>query len=284
VPKRDREDATSMNGVCTVHRFGMSLLVLALTVLLSAATSAQKTWVDVERGYSVKPISKWSGVPVPPTERYTVAKWASARDERNFQCRMLVHFFERKQAPKPGEDEKSAGSVVYDNPDSPWGIKRSFASWSKFARRGMALGKGKKLKIKAPKGVKYTARLYQGTRDSGYTLGGRPVGNYYWMAAVITTDAREYAVEMYCGEVSKKKYLPQFKSAAKSFKLLDAEVVARAEKSGETTTPREQARAVARKNAKVKGWWFAESENYIIVTNTDKRKQPRILAIRNQLE
>ncbi|MEZ6195128.1 MAG: hypothetical protein R3F20_05275 [Planctomycetota bacterium] len=248
---------------------------LLLVLFLAAAPLAAQTYEDEELGFSVKSIKDWDQVPPEPTEKNTVARWASPRDERDFPCRMFVHVFERV-AEKPAEGEL---------PRYDFGTYRDFRAWSKWNRREMALPeKGEKLKVKAPKDLTVEAERFEITYDSGYTLGGKPLGNFYSQIAIVRTPRREFVIELYCGEISKKKFKRQFDRVIESFELLE-NAGDKKKKSSEELNEREQARERARKEAtKVEGWWFVETENYIIVTNVDAKKKSLIRDLEKRLE
>jgi uncharacterized protein (DUF433 family) len=88
----------------------------------------------------------------------------------------------------------------------------------------------------------------------------------------------------------KRKYRASFLRAARSFALLESAAPrgngpSPSATESAPTAARDEARRRARENAeRVAGWWYLESENYFIVTDTPLKKKSRITDLRRQLE
>lgn len=261
-----------------------------VSVLGGAAVSAQtgSTYTDADLGFSVKTVKGWEQVPPEPTEKQTVARWAAPRDIRDFPCRMFIHVFDRK-----GETTGSTTKIDLGNGEEieipiaagGGGGGQDFRKWAEWYRRELKLPKkGKRWKIKTPKDMTFEAERFEVTYDSGYTLGGKPLGNFYSLIGIARTARREYVVELYCGEISKRKFKGTFNKILDSFTFSEA-ANAKKEKAAATSSQRERARARARKEAtKVKGWWFVETENYIVVTNVPKKRKSIITDLSKRME
>lgn len=270
-------------------RLPLAGLILAALLAAGAQQAAgQDTWTDEELGYQVLTMDGWEAVPVEPTERYVVAKWASPRPIRDYPCRMLVYVFRRE--PEGDDDQKSSPAGEYAR-RMPFGVRRSFKSWLKGrrSRKGMKLEDPRGFKVEAPEGVEVQGRYYEGTRPSGYVRGGKALDPFFYVAATFTTKEREFALELFCGEPSKRRLKPYFQRIVKSFRLIPREEARDDEGAGngeaaKDLSPRERARKRAEDNTKVPGWWYEESEHYIIVTNLERKHRPKILRIRRQLE
>jgi hypothetical protein len=256
-------------------------LVSALVLLTTTAPAQKRDFRDEKYGYAVRTVPKWVGVPVQPTEKFSVAKWASPRDERRYPGRMFVYMFDRTEKKEDPRVQKLERLIRHPSMNV-----RSFQDWAKLYRRGLVLDNPTDIKLKDLSGSPITARLYETTYgEQNKSRSGPPTG-YFTVIAVITLPEREYAVELYCGSAVKKKYRSTFLKVARSFELLES--------PGRTNTnsgasaansPREEARRRARQDAaRVPGWWFVESENYFIVTNTPPKKKARILNLKRDLE
>jgi len=266
-------------------RIRPSVLAVVGVLALAAAASTQKTFRDEKYGYSVKTVPKWVAVPVQPTDRFTAAKWASPRAERRYPGRMYVHVFNRKpetEAPAKTEDLKDLQDLL-NRRDA-----RSFQSWARFNRRGLKLEEPKPIKIKVGKEGTLTGNLYETTYGEREIPGATQPTGYFTVIAIFTAPEREYAVELSCGAVNKRKYRGKFLSVAHSFRLLETPGTTQPGSIKPTSnqlSAREKARQRARRDAeRVKGWWYVESENYFIVTNTPKKKKARILDLQRRLE
>lgn len=286
-----------------------ALLVLVTAgLLVTTVTAPAQTYKDTTYGYQVKPLAKWNAVPPQPTDKHLVAKWTSPREIRDLPAEMHIYVFHRK-APKIDDD---AGEVPASMTElmSRLGRKRSYESFMKgdHERRKTKLGKGRKLRVKGPKDRKVlSARWYKGSRPSMYSRGGVSLADYMVMVGVIQTEEWEYAVELFCSEQAGRKMSGPFLSTLKSFKLLDApsagtSVGGNVAAGGGTTkeggyertaeSEKDEARRRAREQVKrTPGWWYHETERYMIVTNVEsKRKQfiadiaRRLEAIRDQYE
>lgn len=246
---------------------------LAALVVLGTAAPAQKVFKDEKYGYCVKTVPKWVAVPVQPTERYTVVKWASPRDERRYPGRMMVHVFDRKA----GEDKVGEMVNPFMRPS------RSFSEWAKRNRQGLTLDAPEPLEAKGAAGGKVAGQMYETTYGEMNDPRLGPRSGYFTVIAIFTLQEREYALEIFCGVAVKKKYRRIFLRVVKSFRFIAAgkkDVAA-----AQATSPREAARLRARKDAeRVPGWWYVESENYFIVTNTSGKRKARIHDLKRRLE
>lgn len=292
-----------------------SAFALALSVVAGSATAQH---VDEENGYRVRRFSKWSPVPVEPTERYMVARWASKRQDAHGWGQMHVYMFRRdatartttadpltpkpppagpKDGPKKGPSTgtgtgtpRTGGSPKDREPPKLSDLKkmldarprqRSYQAWAKRNRRGLAFDKAKSIRYDGPDGVDLTANYYE------VELGGRR-GGIYLVVGVYSTPDVEFAVELMCRTESKRKNRAKFRGIAKSLRLLGAPLSAKERKQKQadkkTLSPREAARARARRDSKLKGWWYLESDNYFIVTNVERKKKGRVLDLKRRLE
>jgi len=258
-------------------------LALAIVLVLTAAAPAQKVFRDEKYGYSVKTVAKWVPVPVQPTDRFTAAKWSSPRAERLYMGEMYVHVFNRKQEkPTPVKTDGPEERIFQPN-------ARSFEDWAKFNRYGLKLENPKPITFKVEKGGTLSGKLYEAHYGEMEIPGVTQPTGYFCIIAVFPTTEREYAVELSCGTVNERKYRRKFLSVARSFRVLSASAQnpsADIKKASNQLSPRELARQRARRDAdRVKGWWYVESENYFIVTNTPKKKkQSRIIDLQRRLE
>ncbi|MAG58496.1 MAG: hypothetical protein CMJ83_19585 [Planctomycetes bacterium] len=283
---------------CTPSR---SLTVaLGLVLILGAALPAQKNWEDEKYGYSINTLKDWEAVPPQPTDKYIVAKWVSKRRIRELPAEMHVYVFNRKAAapttgPLDGREIPAALREYFQK----MGAKKSYADWiaSDRGRAGMSLKKGKKLRVKSPAAAKLKAGLmYTTSRPSGYVRGAERMGDFLVVVGVITTEDIEYAVECFCSKQAERKMKARFQSVVKSFKLLKKRPdLAKSEEKpaagkGEgydrtIETARDEARRVARENAKRNpGWWYLETKRYMIVTNVPRKKKPFIKTLGTRLE
>jgi len=240
---------------------------------LTTAASAQKVFTEYPCFSSLKTVPKWVAVPVQPTERNTVVKWASPRDERRYPGRMMVHVFDRKA----GEDQEGALANPFFRPS------RSFREWAKRYRRGLVLDAPASVEAKGASGGKVTGQLFETTYGERNDPRLGPRTGYFTIIAIFALQEREYALEIYCGAAVKKKYRRTFLRVVKSFRFIAAgkkDVAA-----AQATSPREAARRRARQDAeRVPGWWYMESENYFIVTNTSGKRKTRINDLKRRLE
>lgn len=259
------------------------LAMIVLGTVLSGAIYGQagSTYKDDEYGFSVKTVKGWDQVPPEPTEKQTIARWASPRDVRGFPCRMFVHVFDRKGEATGAKSDEETPAIDLISRSGP----EDFRKWAEWYRRRLKLPKkGKKWKIKAPKGMTLETEMFEVSYDSGYTLGGKPIGNFYSLIGIARTARREFVVELQCGEVSKKKFKGAFKKILASFAFTDA-ANQRAEKPVAAKSQRERARDRAKKEAtKVKGWWYVETKNYILVTNLEKKRKKIVNDLAKRME
>lgn len=266
------------------HRVLPHLLILA--AVLPQAASAQTTYKDAKYGFTVSTIGDWKPTPPEPTDKQNVAKWCSEREIRDIPAQMLVFVFDKKfKSPLAGEEAPAGG---YDSGNDPFDALRSYRAWMKWdpGRKSMALDKGKPFPVKAPPGLQANGIVYETSRDSGWSRGSVRMGNYFVVVALIDTPDVEYAVECFVHEKEGRKFREQFLAAAKSFTLLGkADAPTASAEADAQLSPREAARKVARENAtRVPGWWYEETENYLVVTNAPKKKQALIDGIKMRLE
>ena len=208
-------------------------LVSALVLLTTTAPAQKRDFRDEKYGYAVRTVPKWVGVPVQPTEKYSVAKWASPRDERRYPGRMFVYVFDRTEKKEDPRLQELERLIRF-----PGTNVRSFQDWAKLYRRGLVLENPTDIKLKDLSGNPITARLYETTYgEQNKSRSGPPTG-YFTVIAVITLPEREYAVELYCGSAVKKKYRSTFLKVARSFELLESPGRA-------NTNPRRQRRELA---------------------------------------
>lgn len=276
----------------------LPVLALLAALVLAAATSAQKVFRDDKYGFDVKTVSKWVGVPIQPTEKTTVAKWASPRNERNYPGRMYVHLFDRRKDEKRKELEELEGKLPKTvDLSALFNQKaRSFQSWIRRNRRGLELPAPEQIQVKTTDGKKIRANVYTTEYGAMKDPRFRDRVGYYTVILVVTLPDKEYAVELSCGAAVKKKYRGKFRKVIESFRLRADGIKPTAAKvepgSGQPNpqrTERDAAREEARRRARedktrVKGWWYVESENYLIVTNTPAKRKGRIRDLKRRLE
>ncbi|MAG58847.1 MAG: hypothetical protein CMJ83_21370 [Planctomycetes bacterium] len=270
----------------------MHLLCALLVLTSAAALPAQSTYVDHKYGYSIKSPEGWDAVPPQPTEKYVVSKWVSKRHIRDLPAEVHVYVFNRKAEKGYGDEMPAAAAEILER----FGNKKSYADWMRSGtlRSKQALAKGRKLKIKYPKGhPPRSSTIFTTTRPSGYSRGAQRMPDFFVMIGVIETENVEYAVECFCSVKAERKLRGRFQSVIKSFKLLEPPTVtttgpaANGKDGYERTklTPKEEARKLAREQvARTKGWWYLETPRYMIVTNVKKTEKTFIKDIGRRME
>ncbi|MBN2491377.1 MAG: hypothetical protein JXQ29_11070 [Planctomycetes bacterium] len=260
--------------------YGLALLLLLLGA--ARAALAQATYVDEKYGYTIRTVPKWEGVPVQPTEPHTVAKWAAPRDERGLPGRMFVHLFEVRT--------DDADPATADLQRLLFPRARSFQEWAERHRSGLKLEAPGTVDVKMPGGGVVKASLYELTYAPERDPRFGPPPAYFTVIALIALPERQYAVELLCAEAVRRKYRNTFLQVVQSFTLLGSEPKDNKEEPApRPNSAREAAREEARRRAstdaeRVAGWWYVESENYFIVTNTPVKKKARITELHAQLE
>lgn len=253
-------------------------LFLAL-VLPALPVRAQRVFEDEQHGYAVRPVPEWVPVPVAPHEKWMVARWASERAERGYPGRMHVLVFER-------DGESSGGSLESAHPRQRRTrlTPRSFQRWLRLFRPRLDLESPDRIKVRHPDGVEVTANLYEAVIPLRGGREGRD--GFYYVVGVYTTPTREYALEMSCGLVNKRKYRRRFRRVVRSFRILEPPENPGAQaRTAKERSPYERALRRARRDAeRVPGWWYEETEHYFIVTNVERRNRDRIFDLKRRLE
>ncbi len=275
-----------------------SRVTLMVAVLLAPA--AAQGHMDREFGYRISPPNKWEAVPPQPRETHLKMKWTSPRPERDLPAEMHVYVFERTKEEETASDGDGAESV--EAALRAFRRRQQVRSYSEFInsdyrRKGMKLGKGKKFRVKGPKDRPIESALrYKTSRPSNMVRGATKMADYVVYVGVIVTPRFEYAIECFASEKADRKLGPAFKSAIRSFRLLDAPVQSRT--TGDTDerpaadgykrtgmTAKEEARKRARDEvARTPGWWYLETDRYMIVTNCEKKRKGFIQEIGRRLE
>ena len=284
--------------------------IFAAAAVVGTLFAQGGTYNDPKYGYSVPQIEDWQAIPPQPTDEYIVAKWTSKREIRNLPAEMHIYVFNRKA--KTAADPEALPAGVSDslrNYILSRGPKDSYESWAKtdFQRDKMVLKNPKKFKPKAPKDLKVEGLIYRTKRDSGYTLGGRPMEGFAVSVGIIRTDEVEYAIEIFYNEKEERKLQGQFESIIKNFEVTSVEAAAQATAPVKEEpdapndgydrtdkTEKERARERAKEQVlRTPGWWYHETPRYVIVTNVEKRGNNeefirllgrRLEAVRDQYE
>jgi hypothetical protein len=110
---------------------------------------------------------------------------------------------------------------------------------------------------------------------------------FWYLAAVYDLADRQIVLEFTGGEPSREKLLPMYTDVVKSMRLLAAKEIEAAE--DEEALAKLSEREKALRTAEITkrttaGWWFKESENYVVLTSLPQAKEEMILEIMSRLK
>src|SRR5262245_34309977 len=293
VPSRE----ASMNG-----RIWIVLAPLAWALLAPGAPAQKKNLAgwhnDKKHGFAVRLIEAYSKpTPIQPAEEYEIAKFAGpdmpvGKENANFQTEFRIVRFELKPSQTGGgvaeeaKGEKKEGEPGDGGkPDSEEAKRamreamraRSFKDWLKGPSGYSVLGEAKEkdlpLASKLPaKEVEFTLKTSLKTPALGY-------------AAVVQMTGQEIALVWAIPENHYKDWVGAFRTAAKTFKPIEAEAPAAAAAAAGSEVEAKMAMVRERSPGRL----VDRTEHYVIVYDPDKKKsrsqiKKRIEAIRGRLE
>ncbi len=275
----------------TVRIDGRGVAIAALALLsLSGAVYGQlgETFKDRRLGYSIRPPDKWPKVPTEPREEYAVAKWAGKRDYGNFSTEGNLYLFSKvakkseKKLPEELEDladEYGRGLELFKRAGTYQSYWRQRLYDDKFELP-------KPTSEAAVKGFESKVKFYDIYRPGGFDAANRPA-RFWYFAAVFDLPDRQFVLEFTGGEPARDKLLPIYTDAAKSFRLLPAKEIEAAEDEEAVAALTERQKAVRTAELvkrQTPGWWFKESEHYIVLTNLPQSKSDIIDEISSRLK
>jgi hypothetical protein len=270
--------------------------VAIVAALLSASADAQDLYKDRRLGFSVHPPDKWPKIPTEPAEEYAVAKWAGKRDFGNFATELNVLFFNKVEKPKPSTKpaDASEDEEEEDEPRRPeYGrvldLFKKSGNYSSYWKRRLF---DEKFELPtatreiAVKGFDAKVKLFDIYRPGGQDVAGRPA-RFWYLAAVYDLPDRQYVLEFSGGEPYREKLLPLYTDVIKSMRLLAAKEIEAAEDEEAVAKLSERQKAVRTAEItkrQTKGWWFKESEHYVVLTSLPQTKEEFVGEIISRLK
>ncbi len=260
------------------------LAALALSLVPAPRAQAQKmgrTFTDERLGLSLKVPDKYDPIPIDPNEFYVLAKFNGPK-EIEYGRSGQVQYDSEVYVLRVPKDEKATITIKVNGEDREITIPDQY-------RVKSAKDYFEKSYYKVEwKGDKKTTINGRDARELELLVFGRngEIGKQF-LATVFSTDDAEYAVVG--GILASKfdKYEKAFKASAKTFKIdaqkLEAAVKAEKDRragkgvdvegygSASLAKKREEKIKWAEQNVKsIPGWFVLPSDNYVIVSNTDK--------------
>lgn len=277
-----------------VRRFRVATTAAA-ALLVASLAAGQETYKDRRNGFSVKPPDKWPATPVEPQEEYAVAKWSGKRDFGNFETSLQVLVFnkvaKKKPAPPPIEgldadlEELAASRTSYGR-DDLFGKAGNYASYWRRRFWDEKFEMPKPTREISVKGFDTKVLLYDVFRPGAQDLAGKPA-RFWYMAAVYELPERQFVLEFVGGEPVREKLLPLYLEVVKSFRLLDPKEVEAAEDEealAKLTDKQKALRIAEITKRQVPGWWFKETEEFVILTNLPDKRREMIDLVASQLK
>ncbi|HYC77139.1 MAG TPA: hypothetical protein VEI02_05875 [Planctomycetota bacterium] len=271
-------------------------LLLACVASAPAAAQLGDTYKHRRIGVSVQPPAKWPQVPVEPGEEYSVAKWAGKRDFGNFVTEFQVLAFTKVQKPKPptAEDAPEGG----DDGDLEELVRR-YARGDLFGKAGTYQDYWRKNrlwddKFELPKptreikvkGWESKVKIFDLYRTGGRDAADRPA-RFWYLAAQFDLADRQFVLEFVGGEPMREKLLPLYMSVIESFRMLPAREIEAAEDEEAVAklTPKQKAlRTAELTKRQTPGWWFRETEHYVVLTSLPESKSDLIDDVASRLK
>jgi hypothetical protein len=271
----------------------LTALVLSLAAAAPLAAQTGDLYKDRRLGFAVNPPAKWPQVPTEPQEEYAVAKWAGKRDFGNFATELNVLAFSKveKKKPKPVVDDDEGfdlealadaygrGSELFKKA----GTYQSYWRQRLFDQKFELPKPTKEVKVKT---FDAKVRFYDLYRPGGQDMAGKPA-RYWYFAAVYDLPDRQFVLEFAGGEPVREKLLPLYTEVAMSMRLLPQKEIEAAEDEEAVAklSEREKAlRTAELTKRQAPGWWFKETENYVVLTSLPPNKADLIDAVASQLK
>lgn len=262
----------------------IAVFAFAAAAAVAPPALAQKmgrTFNDERLGLSVRVPEKYDPIPTDPNEFYVLAKFNGPKEIEYGKSGQVVYDSELYVVRVP-KNEKATIRVTINGEEREIEIPESYRAKSV---KDYFEKNYRKVEWKGEKDVTIGGRAAKQLECTVFGLNGE-IGKKF-IATVFSTDDAEYAVVG--GILGSKfdKYAPAFKASAKTFKL-DAqklESVVKAEKEkregkaeglegyGSASLAANRAEKIkwAENNVKaLAGWFVMPTDNYVIVSNTDK--------------
>jgi hypothetical protein len=259
--------------------------------LAAVAAPAQlgDTFKDRRLGYSIRPPEKWPKVPTEPREEYAVAKWAGKRDYGNFVTEANLYLFYKGKKKTDPDIPKEVLEELGDEYGRGLELLGRAGNYQSFLKRRVGepdFELPKPTREIVVKGFETKVKILDIFFKGGEDVAGRPA-RFWYFAAIYDLPDRQFVLEFTGGEPSREKLMPIYLESAKSFRLLPEKEIEAAE--DEEAVAKLSEREKALRTAEVvkrqtPGWWYRESEHYIILTNLPQSKSDVIDEINSRLK